>query len=81
MTIAELMAQTEKENGRRSLLSSSSNGGRYGNDNDDYDNDVEVLVTHKVSSSAEAIRSGQALIGNVLIVYPPPKGYMYQHTI
>ena len=62
MTIAELMAQMEKEEGRRALSLSSSNGGKYGNDANNYDdNDEEVLVTYKVSSAAEAIRPRQTL--------------------
>ena len=62
MTIAELMAQMEKEDGRRGLSLSSSNGGQYGNDANDYDdNDEEVLVTYKVSSAAEAIQPIQTL--------------------
>ena len=75
MTIAELMDQMEKEDGRMLSLLSSSNGGLYGDDGDDYDDeDTEVLVTYKVSSAAEAIRFGQALGTNVLIVDPPPEG-------
>ena len=52
----------EEEDWRRYSLSSSSNGFLYGNGNNDYsDDDVEVLVTYKVSSAAEAIQFGQAL--------------------
>ena len=57
MTIAELVAQMEKEDGRRSSLLSSSNEGRYGYGNDEYNDDAEVLLTYKVSSVTEAIQS------------------------
>ena len=44
MTIAELMAYMEKEDGRRLSLS-SSNGGQYGDDNDENnEDDTDVLV-------------------------------------
>ena len=72
MTISELMAQTEKEDGSR-LLSSSSNRGWYNDNDNDYD-DAEVLVMYKVSSATKAIRSGQALGENVLIVDPSSRG-------
>ena len=82
MTIVNLMANMEKEEGRRSLESSSSNGGRYVNDYDDYDDDnTEVLVTYKVSSAAKAIQSKQALGANVLIVDLPLHGSMTQRNL
>ena len=61
----------EKEDGRRSFSLSSSNMGQYGDkdkDNDYGNDDAEVLLTYKVSSAAEAIRSRQALGANVLLV-------------
>ena len=63
-------------------MSSSSNGGRYGDDDNNYDNyDAEVLVTYKVSSSVEVIRSGQALGANVLIVDLPTGVYALTYSL
>ena len=56
-------------------MSSSSNRGRYSDNDNDYDNDnAEVSVTIKVASAAEAIRYGQDLGANMLMVDPPCRG-------
>ena len=65
------MDQMEKEDESKSLSPSSSNGGQY-DDNDYNDDNAEVLIKYKVSSAAEVIQSGQALVENMLIVDPPP---------